>query len=140
MTESRSRFIGDGVSTAASVAAEAGARQAAATIKAAVGKPKTDDQLTEAELHTKCDADITRLGRENDELRAKLARQEGFEALTYEQSKQMLEFFMYRAKHDLREKLAATLPQAYNAWCGRNIVEVVSVDNHTRQWRADRPA
>lgn len=67
----------------------------------------------------------------------------GFDALTREQQKQMLEFFMYRlggSKCDLRSELAASLPVAYNAWCGSEIVSVVSTSEvpglpETTFWR-----
>lgn len=65
----------------------------------------------------------------------------GFEGCTYEQQKQLLEFFFYRlggAKCNLREELAATLPAAYNAWCGRDVVQVVSVKEPERVWNPKR--
>jgi hypothetical protein len=61
----------------------------------------------------------------------------GFDGCTREQQKQLLEFFMYRLggqKCDLREELAANLPTAYNAWCGRDIVSVVSTSDPQRKW------
>lgn len=63
----------------------------------------------------------------------------GFDNLSREQAKQLLEFFMYRLggkKCDLREELAASLPVAYNAWHGRDIVQVVSASNTERVWSA----
>lgn len=60
----------------------------------------------------------------------------GFEAVTREQSKQLLEWFMYRVKSEQREQLAAALPQAYNAWVGRDVVSVVSTDDRERVWSA----
>lgn len=66
-----------------------------------------------------------------------MSNNEGFEALSREQSKQMLEWFMYRLgglKCDLSQELAATLPAAYNAWCGRQVVSVVSTDDPERVW------
>jgi hypothetical protein len=67
------------------------------------------------------------------------AATEGFEALTREQQKQMLEWFMYRLGADpQREDLAGALPAAYNAWCGSEIVKVVSVKDPERVWRTTR--
>jgi hypothetical protein len=72
------------------------------------------------------------------ELRAAKTIAGGFEAITREQSKQLLEWFMYRVKSDQRQALAATLPAAYNAWCGYEVVQVVSVDDAARVWAADK--
>lgn len=63
---------------------------------------------------------------------------EGFEALTREQQKQMLEWFMHRIKFEQREELAGSLPAAYNAWCGSEVVKVVSVKDPERVWRTTR--
>lgn len=63
---------------------------------------------------------------------------EGFEALTWEQQKQMLEWFMYHLSQEQREELAGTLPAAYNAWCGSQVVKVVSVKDPERVWRTTR--
>lgn len=62
----------------------------------------------------------------------------GFDALTREQQKQMLEWFMYRIKPEQREDLAGSLPAAYNAWCGSEILKVVSVKDPERVWRTTR--
>lgn len=74
-----------------------------------------------------------------------MTAKDGFDALTHEQSKQMLEWFMHRVDPDQREELAATLPAAYNAWCGRQIVHVVSgiadngtIDEPLRVWSSSR--
>ena len=61
-------------------------------------------------------------------------KKEGFGALTYEQQKQMLEWFMYRLGPEQREDLAGSLPAAYNAWCGDQVVKVVSVKDPERTW------
>lgn len=67
---------------------------------------------------------------------------EGFDNLTREQSRQLLEFFMYRLGStsrtlaELRDELAASLPQCYNAWYGRDVVKVVSATDPTREWKA----
>lgn len=68
------------------------------------------------------------------------SRKEGFDGLTREQSRQLLEFFMYRLGGqlcDLREQIAATLPQAYNAWYGRDVVKVVSATDPTREFKTE---
>jgi hypothetical protein len=67
-----------------------------------------------------------------------MAAAEGFDALTREQSKQMLEFFMHRVSPEQREELAGTLPAAYNAWCGSQVVKVVSVSDPERVWHTTR--
>lgn len=46
------------------------------------------------------------------------------ENLTHEQMVQVIEHFMYRLNPDGRHKLMAHLPQAYNAYYGREIVKV----------------
>jgi hypothetical protein len=63
---------------------------------------------------------------------------QGFDAMSHEQQKQMLEFFMYRLQPEQREELAASLPAAYNAYCGSQIVTVVSTKDYTRSWLPTR--
>jgi hypothetical protein len=44
--------------------------------------------------------------------------------LTAQQKDQLLEFFAYYLPQDLRWRLMAELPRAYNAWCGTEVVRV----------------
>ena len=62
----------------------------------------------------------------------------GFDGMTREQQEQMLAWFMHRVGPDQREELAGTLPAAYNAWCGSQVVQVVSVSDTSRVWRTTR--
>ena len=45
--------------------------------------------------------------------------------ITQHQKDQLLDALMYYLPMDIRQKLMRELPQAYNAWCGREIVRVV---------------
>jgi hypothetical protein len=45
--------------------------------------------------------------------------------LTAFQMEQLIHFFGYYMSGEQRDKLMATLPRVYNAWCGRKIVKVV---------------
>jgi hypothetical protein len=57
--------------------------------------------------------------------------------MSHEQRSQLIEFLMYRIDPDTRETLAATLPVAYNAYVGREIVTVVSAADGagaSRKW------
>lgn len=112
------------------------------------------DQVTEhvRSQHAKCDETIAAYRKANEALRAEgkavqreldgIKMQMGFNNLTREQSRQLLDFFMYRLGStrktlaDLRDELAATLPGAYNAWYGSDVVKVVSVNDPTREWKA----
>jgi hypothetical protein len=48
----------------------------------------------------------------------------GIHNLTDHQKDQLLDFFFYHMPMEQRERLMAELPRAYNAACGRKIVEV----------------
>jgi hypothetical protein len=50
---------------------------------------------------------------------------EHVKALSYFQRDQLLEFFFHHLSMEDRGKLMNTLPAAYNAWCGREIVRVI---------------
>lgn len=58
--------------------------------------------------------------------------------LTTEQKDQLIEWFFHRINPDQREELAGSLPAAYNAYNGREVVQVTSVDNPERVWRTSR--
>jgi hypothetical protein len=44
--------------------------------------------------------------------------------LTSQQKEQLLDFFAYYLPLELRWRLMAELPRAYNAWCGTEVVRV----------------
>jgi hypothetical protein len=49
--------------------------------------------------------------------------------LTDFQKNQLLDFFAYHMPMEQRERLMATLPRAYNAWCGSKVVEVHNISH-----------
>ena len=50
------------------------------------------------------------------------------ESMTHEQRSQVVDFFMHRLSPEQRETLMATLPVAYNAYVGRQVVTVTTSD------------
>lgn len=45
--------------------------------------------------------------------------------MTTRQQRQLLEAVMYRLTLEQRREVMAELPQAYNAWCEREVVKVI---------------
>lgn len=49
--------------------------------------------------------------------------------LTDYQKDQLLNYFAYTMGQDVRARLMAELPRAYNAWCGCRVVKVENLSN-----------
>jgi hypothetical protein len=51
------------------------------------------------------------------------------ERLTQQQMHQLLDVLGHYMGPDIRQRLMAECPRAYNAWCGREVVHVVRVSD-----------